>query len=196
MMETLIDHVLITVKDLDRSIAFYETALKPLGIVHALDYDGKNGPEGHPDLKGFGRDGRVFFWLRQGDADARAAHIGFVAKSEAEVNAFYQAAMAAGATDNGKPGARLYYDPRYYAANVFDPDGYSLEAVYKSWQHPKHNASEFQEGLPFTLTKRRVQARHTEASAISAPESNSNAQNVSETSELPQKRPPLLLILH
>ena len=40
-------------------------------------------------------------------------------------------------TDNGKPGARLYYDPRYYAANVFDPDGYSLEAVYKNWQHPK-----------------------------------------------------------
>ncbi len=53
----------------------------------------------------------------------------------AEVNAFYKAAMAAGATDNGKPAARLYYDPRYYAANVFDPDGYSLEAVCKSWQH-------------------------------------------------------------
>ena len=47
-METLLDHVFITVKDLDRSIAFYETALKPLGIVHALDYDGKNGPEGIP----------------------------------------------------------------------------------------------------------------------------------------------------
>ena len=54
----LLDHVFITVKDLDRSIAFYETALKPLGIVHALDYDGKDGPEGHPDLKRFGRDGR------------------------------------------------------------------------------------------------------------------------------------------
>jgi D-arabinose 1-dehydrogenase-like Zn-dependent alcohol dehydrogenase len=52
-----------------------------------------------------------------------------------EVNAFCEAAMAAGATDNGKPGARRYYDPRYYAANVFDPDGYSLEAVYKSRQH-------------------------------------------------------------
>ena len=121
-----------------RSIdCLYENALKPLGIVHAIDYDGKDGPEGHPDLKSFGRGDRVFFWLRQGDADARAAHIGFVAKSEAEVNAFYQAAMAAGATDNGKPGARLYYDPRYYAANVFDPDGYSLEAVYKSWQRPQ-----------------------------------------------------------
>jgi hypothetical protein len=25
--------------------------------------------------------------------------------------------------------AIAYYDPRYYAANVFDPDGYSLEAT-------------------------------------------------------------------
>src|SRR5438309_5117250 len=131
----LLDHVIITVKDLDRSIAFYETALKPLGIVHALDYDGKDGPEAHPDLKGFGRDGRVFFWLRQGEADPKAAHIGFVAKSEAEGNAVYEAAMAAGAAEHGQPSARLYYDPRYYAANVFDPDGYSLEAVYKSWQY-------------------------------------------------------------
>jgi len=62
-----------------------------------------------------------------------AAHIGFVAKSEAEVNAFYNAAMAAGVT--ASPAARLYYDLRYYAANVLDSDGYSLEAVYKSWQH-------------------------------------------------------------
>jgi hypothetical protein len=29
------------------------------------------------------------------------------------------------------------YDPRYYAGNVFDPDGYSLEFVFKSWQHPQ-----------------------------------------------------------
>jgi catechol 2,3-dioxygenase-like lactoylglutathione lyase family enzyme len=133
----MLDHVFLTVADLERSIAFYEEALAPLGIGHTVDYDGKDGPEGHPDLKGFGRENRVFFWLRQGDADSRAAHVGFVASSRAEVAAFYKAAMAAGATDNGKPGARLYYDPRYYAANVLDPDGYSLEAVYKSWQHPQ-----------------------------------------------------------
>ena len=48
------------------------------------------------------------------------------------MNGFYDAAMGAGAADNGKPGVRLYYDPRYYAANVFDPDGYSLEAVYET----------------------------------------------------------------
>lgn len=68
---------------------------------------------------------------------SRAVHVGFVANSETEVNAFYEAAIGAGATDNGKPGARLYYDPRYYAANIFDPDGYSIEVVFKSWQHPQ-----------------------------------------------------------
>jgi len=129
----LLDDVFITVKDVDRSIAFYERALRPLGIENAVDYDGKDGPPGHPDLKGFGWDSRVFFWLRQGDADPKSAHVGFVARSEAEVNACYEEATAAGAAGNGEPGTRLYYDPRYYAANVFDLDGYSLEAVYKSW---------------------------------------------------------------
>lgn len=133
----MLDHVFVSVSDLARSIRFYELALKPLGILHMIDYDGADGPPGHPDLKGFGREGRVFFWLRHGSADARAAHVGFVANSEAEVDAFYAAAMAAGATDNGKPEARVYYDPRYYAANILDPDGYSIEAVYKSWQHPQ-----------------------------------------------------------
>ncbi|CAN5809185.1 VOC family protein [soil metagenome] len=133
----MLDHIFITVSDLARSIAFYERALAPLGINHVLDYDGKDGPAGHPDLKGFGHDGRIFFWLRSGEADPRAVHVGFVAKSEVEVDAFHAAAMAVGATDLGAPGPRLYYDPRYYAANVLDPDGYSLEAVYKSWQHPK-----------------------------------------------------------
>ncbi|CAG9166723.1 VOC family protein [Cupriavidus pampae] len=131
----MLDHVFISVSDLDRSIAFYTEVLAPLGIKNRLDFDGKDGPPGHPDLKGFGANGRVFFWLRQGDVDSRAAHVGFVANNEAAVNAAYAAAMAAGATDNGAPGARLYYDPRYYAANVLDPDGYSLEFVYKSWQH-------------------------------------------------------------
>ena len=136
-VNAMLDHVFVSVSDLDRSIAFYEKALAPLGIRHAVDYDGADGPEGHPDLKGFGSGGRVYFWLRHGSADARAVHVGFVANSAAEVDAFYAAAIAAGASDNGKPSARLYYDPRYYAANIFDPDGYSIEVVYKSWQHPR-----------------------------------------------------------
>ena len=131
----MLDHVFLTVSDTDRSIAFYTAALAPLGIVNRLDYDGKDGPPGHPDLKGFGSNGRVYFWLREGAADSRAAHVGFIANGKAEVDAAYAAAMAAGATDNGAPGARLHYDPEYYAANVLDPDGYSLEFVFKRWQH-------------------------------------------------------------
>ncbi len=130
----MLDHIFLSVSDTHRSVAFYTAALAPLGIAHQHDYAGKDGPPGHPDLKGFGADGRVFFWLRDGGADGRAVHVGFVAKGAAEVDAAYAAAIAAGATDNGAPGARLHYDPRYYAANVLDPDGYSLEFVYKSWQ--------------------------------------------------------------
>lgn len=132
----MLDHVFLSVSDIDRSIAFYTQALAPLGITTLVDYDGNNGPPGHPDLKGFGRNGPIFFWLREGVVEGRSAHVDFVADSQAQVDKAYAAAMAAGATDNGQPGARLYYDPRYYAGNVLDLDGYSLEFVYKSWQHP------------------------------------------------------------
>lgn len=132
----MLDHIFLSVSNVPASIAFYEQALAPLGIGRRVDYDGADGPEGHPDLKGFGSGGRVYFWLRSGHVDARSVHIGFVAKSQAEVDAAHAAAIAAGATDNGPPAARLHYDPRYYAANFFDPDGYSIEVVFKNWQHP------------------------------------------------------------
>lgn len=131
----MLDHIFLSVSDLDHAIAFYTAALTPLGITQRVDYDGKDGPPGHPDLKGFGKDNRIAFWLREGTVEGKAAHVGFIASSQAEVDAAYAAAIAAGATDNGPPGPRLYYDPRYYAANVLDPDGYSLEFTYKNWQH-------------------------------------------------------------
>ncbi|HEY1808911.1 MAG TPA: VOC family protein [Acidobacteriaceae bacterium] len=133
----MLDHVFLTVSDMERSTSFYEAALAPLGISQRVDYDGKDGPPEHPDLRGFGANGRFHLWLRQGAAHGDAAHVGFVANSRNQVDAAYAAAIAAGATDNGAPGIRRYYDPRYYAANVLDPDGYSIEFVYKSWQHPQ-----------------------------------------------------------
>ena len=131
----MLDHIFLSVSDIARSIRFYEAALTPLGITARLDYDGKDGPPGHPDLKGVGAKGRMFFWLREGVVEGRAVHVGFIAHSKAEVDAAYAAAMDLGAIDNGSPGARLHYHPDYYAANVLDPDGYSLEFVYKTWQH-------------------------------------------------------------
>ncbi|MFC6644459.1 VOC family protein [Granulicella cerasi] len=131
----MLDHIILPVTDLERSIAFYKAALAPLGITKKHDYDGKDGPAGHPDLKGFGANGKLFFWLKEGSPYRPTLRIGFVASSKEEVDAAYAAAMAAGATDEDPPSAKLHYDPRYYAANVLDPDGYSLEFVYKSWQH-------------------------------------------------------------
>ena len=131
----MIDHVFLTVSDVGRSIDFYTKALAPLSIVERFDYEGKNGPPGHPDLKGFGANGRFFFWLKSGTPLPAAVHVGFVANSEAEVREAYAAAIAAGAMQIHPPGPQLHYDPRYYAAQVRDPDGYSLEFVYKSWQH-------------------------------------------------------------
>lgn len=131
----MLDHIFLSVSDIKRSVAFYTSVLPMLGIVQRLDYDGKDGPAGHPDLKGFGAKGRVFFWLRAGQAAPGAVHVGFVADSQAIVDAAYEAAIAAGAVQIHPPGPQLHYDPRYYAAQVTDLDGYSLEFVYKSWQH-------------------------------------------------------------
>lgn len=131
----MLDHIFISVSDINRSVVFYTTALAPLGITARVDYDGKDGPPGHPDLKGFGANGRIFFWLREAKIAGDATHVGFVANSKIRVDEAYAAAIKAGAQDNGVPGARLHYDPRYYAAGVIDPDGYTLEFVYKSWQH-------------------------------------------------------------
>jgi catechol 2,3-dioxygenase-like lactoylglutathione lyase family enzyme len=54
----MIDHVILTVSDFKRSVAFYAKALKPLGITNFIDYEGK---DRHPDLKGFG-DGKTHFF--------------------------------------------------------------------------------------------------------------------------------------
>jgi len=47
----MLDHVIVTVSDFAHSVAFYEQALKPLGVTDFLDFKGE---DGHPDLKGFG----------------------------------------------------------------------------------------------------------------------------------------------
>lgn len=119
----MLDHIFLSVSDIERSIRFYNAALTPLGITARHDYDGKDGPPGHPDLKGFGANGRMFFWLRQGVVQGQSVHVGFVASSKAEVDSAYAAALAQGGVAIGPPGARLHYDPDYYAANVQDPDG-------------------------------------------------------------------------
>ncbi len=56
-------------------------------------------------------------------------HIAFRADSREQVDAFWQAALAAGGKDNGAPGLRPNYHASYYAAFVIAPDGHNIEAV-------------------------------------------------------------------
>ena len=60
------------------------------------------------------------------------AHIAFLAKSRAVVDAFHQAALENGGSDEGAPGLRPHYHPNYYGAYVRDPDGNKLQAVCHS----------------------------------------------------------------
>ncbi|AXK72216.1 VOC family protein [Lysobacter sp. TY2-98] len=127
----MIDHVGISVRDYDRSRAFYEAVLAPIGAGLVMEISAAVTGNGTRHA-GFGRDGKPTFWI--GDrADAKFTHDGlhlaFVADSRAAVDAFHAAAIAAGATDNGAPGIRARYHPNYYGAFVIDPDGHNVKAV-------------------------------------------------------------------
>ena len=56
-------------------------------------------------------------------------HIAFAADTRAQVDAFHDAALAAGGVDNGRPGPRPEYTTTYYGGFVLDPDGNNVEAV-------------------------------------------------------------------
>jgi catechol 2,3-dioxygenase-like lactoylglutathione lyase family enzyme len=117
----MLDHVTLGVTDLDRACAFYDRALAPLGIER-LYADGEN-------YSGYGIRPKAFFWIGRGAEVFTGTHVAFAAPDRAAVDAFYEAAIAAGGRDNGAPGLRPQYAPTYYGAFVLDPDGHNIEAV-------------------------------------------------------------------
>jgi len=126
----MIDHMGIAASDFSASKAFYDAALAALRIGPVMEVT----PEqtgGYHGI-GYGADGKPFFWLGNGGPRGAGMHIAFAARSRAEVDAFYAAAMAAGGQDNGAPGLRPRYHPNYYGAFVLDPDGINVEAVCHS----------------------------------------------------------------
>lgn len=120
----MINHVGFNVSDLAASRSFYEQALTPLDINLIADHEGYLGFGQQPPT--------VTFWLAERAAITTNCHIAFEAKDRSTVDAFYEAALAAGGTDNGAPGVREIYHPDYYGAFVLDPDGNNVEAVCHS----------------------------------------------------------------
>jgi lactoylglutathione lyase len=110
----LIDHIQLVVRDMEAARRFYGAVMEVLGVP-ILDADG------------------LFFadelCVSAGEPLTGRAHIAFQAPDRETVQRFYQAALAAGGTDNGGPGLRPYHAD-YYAAFVLDPDGNNIEAVY------------------------------------------------------------------
>lgn len=118
----MFDHVKFGVSDFAASKAFYLAALAPLGIRAVAEGEPHYGIE-------LCNDGEVSLCLFQSDVKPAPLHLAFQARSREQVDAFYRAALAAGAHDNGPPGLRPHYNAHYYAAFVIGPDGHNLEAV-------------------------------------------------------------------
>jgi catechol 2,3-dioxygenase-like lactoylglutathione lyase family enzyme len=115
------DHVKLTVSDAEASKAFYNTVLAALEI---------------PPLWENERGGQYANLVVVGPGEpSTPIHIGFVARTTDEVDAFHSAGLAAGYRDNGAPGVRERYSDEaaglYYAAFLLDPDGNNIEAVHR-----------------------------------------------------------------
>ena len=119
----ILDHLTLGVSDLERSRAFYEAALRPLGIGQAHT---------HETLPGvaFGPEGLEDFIISPAYPVGAPVHVALAADSRAQVDGFHAAGLAAGGRDNGGPGIRPAYSESYYGAFLLDPDGHNVEAVF------------------------------------------------------------------
>ncbi len=117
----MLDHLSIQVADVAAAAYFYDTVLAPLGGRRVLEFG---------DVIGYGTD-RPVFWLGPVTTEgvAREAHIAFVAPTRAAVQAFFDAAVAAGAEVLHAPRLWPEYHADYFGAFVRDRDGNNVEAV-------------------------------------------------------------------
>ncbi len=129
----MLHHISFGVADIERSVAFYDAAFKPLGYVRVWE----DLAPGDPDQAvGYGLPGggdKFTIKLRGENAHCPGPgfHLAFAAPSRGAVTLFHRAALDHGGKDNGAPGLRPHYGPDYFAAFVIDPDGHRVEAVCK-----------------------------------------------------------------
>ncbi len=111
----------VGVTDYKKSCEFYRKALEPLGYRLLQEVDG---------YAGFGTEGNKWgFYISKNQTPSTQVHFCFKAPTREAVRAFYEAALASGGKTETPPGIVEEYHPTYYAAFVFDPDGYKIEAL-------------------------------------------------------------------
>ncbi|KKB99104.1 VOC family protein [Mycolicibacter arupensis] len=121
----MIDHFGINCTDYARSQEFYDAVLAVLGYTRQMDV----GP-----AIGYGTEGKPAFWIADaaaGDATGpnREMHVAFSAADRAQVQQFYDTALALGAESLHAPRLWPEYHPGYFGAFVRDPEGNNVEAV-------------------------------------------------------------------
>jgi catechol 2,3-dioxygenase-like lactoylglutathione lyase family enzyme len=115
----MIDHISLRVQDFSRAVDFYKTALAPLGYKVLMEF---------PNVAGMGAEGKADLWIMQSEQQPSPTHIA-INGERLQIQAFHEAALTSGGTDNGPPGLRLDYHPNYFAAFVLDPEGNNIEVV-------------------------------------------------------------------
>ncbi len=123
---SILNHVSIAVSNVGKSLPFYDAVLGTVGAVRIME---------HPGAVAYGK---FFpeFWVHPeafdgGQAEtANGIHFSFNAVSKEQVQAFYDAAITNGGTDDGPPGPRPDYGEPYFGCFVKDPDGHKLEATF------------------------------------------------------------------
>jgi catechol 2,3-dioxygenase-like lactoylglutathione lyase family enzyme len=118
----MFDHVEFSVLDIEMSRRFYRSICLPIGIMEVFfDEAGRSA--------GFGSDGITRLLITGGRMTEPKLHICLRAGDRESVEAAYAGALAAGGSDNGKPGYRAHYAEGYFAAFVHDPDGHNVEIL-------------------------------------------------------------------
>jgi catechol 2,3-dioxygenase-like lactoylglutathione lyase family enzyme len=118
----MLDHLEIQCRDLSASSAFYDVVLATVGGSRIMDFG---------VAIGYGVAPKPDFWIgtQQTGEGFRESHIAFAAADKATVDAFFRAAVDAGAEVLHEPRMWPEYHPHYYGAFVRDPDGNNVEAV-------------------------------------------------------------------
>ena len=130
----IIDHLSVGVPDIACAREFYDPLLEAVGSRYLA---------AGADFSTYGAERVEFLPLLPFDGNApsggNGTHIGFAASSRDAMDAFYQAGLRAGGTDEGAPGVRADYPmDNIYAAYIRDPFGNRLEAVYNGFSSKRN----------------------------------------------------------
>ncbi len=114
----MLHYVSVRVEDLERSAAFYDALLGPLGWRRQVD---------DSEAIGWGMVKPVFFITNRASSRPGYGQVSFPAKSIPAVRASFEAGTAHGGEAVDEPGSPPSFGAGNYSARLRDPDGYDVE---------------------------------------------------------------------